>query len=381
MEQLGLRAKSIAVVTLALVALTGCKKKNNTAEVEGPPAAPIQWNTNANAYRAQLGATLAFACPPNGTASTVWGTDTYTSDSSICGAAVHSGRIQAATGGVVQIQIAPGMPAYQGAIRGGIASLNYGSYPGSFTIVGGPAPGMVSVPVPGVAVNAQGVNIGGLQIHVGGGAGNNAASPWTTNARDHRGQNGTSFVHDCPVGGTPGTVWGNGPYTDDSSICTAAVHAGRIQIATGGQVTVFVHPGRANYAASTANGIESRPFGTYPGSFSFDAVAPPEAAAPPGSEAISWSASATQYRGQNGSRHVFFCPPGGSTSSVWGSGPYTDDSSICTAAVHAGRIQLAAGGVVNVQIAQGFARYQGTARNGVTSSNFARFPGSFIVVP
>jgi hypothetical protein len=365
------------LVCVALSAIAGCKKKNRDSE--GPAPTLIQWNANANAYRAQIGAVLSFSCPPGGTPSSVWGTDMYTSDSSICGAAAHSGRIQPQAGGVVQIQIAPGQPSYQGTIRAGIATLNFGAYPGSFTIVGGPAPGLVAVPVPSVNVNAQGVNIGGIQIGIGnnGGAGN----PWSANARNRRGQNGTSFVHECPPGGAPGSVWGSGPYTDDSSICTAAVHAGRIQLASGGPVTVFIHPGRSSYTGSEANGITTRNFGSYPGSFSFDAVLPAEATAPPGSELINWSANGVQERGKVGTTRAVFCPPGGSPGSVWGSNPYTDDSSICTAAVHAGRIQFATGGVVNVRVSPGFPRYVGTTRNGVTTSNFARYPGSFLIMP
>jgi hypothetical protein len=369
-------ARGAALVLCVSLAAAGCKKKNQDSE--GPPATPIQWNANATAFHSQVGATLSFSCPPNGTPATVWGTDIYTSDSSICGAAAHSGRIQTQTGGVVQIQIAPGQATYQGTIRGGIASLNFAAYPGSFSIVGGPAPGLIAVPVPGVNINAQGVNIGGLQIRVGGG---NAAGPWAANAREHRGQNGTSFVHECPPNGTAGSVWGSGPYTDDSSICTAAVHAGRIQMATGGPVTVFVHPGRSSFTGSPANGVSTSNFGAYPGTFAFDAVVAPEATAPAGSEAISWSASATQYRGQNGTTHRVFCPPGGSGGSVWGSGPYTDDSSMCAAAVHAGRLQAATGGVFTVRILPGLPRYVGSARNGVTTSNFARFPGSFVILP
>jgi hypothetical protein len=379
-----LAASHTSVLTLSLAlgavaALGGCKKKNR--EADGPPAVQIPWTANATQYRAQIGAVLAFECPPNGQARSVWGTDTYTTDSSICTAAVHSGRIQLATGGVVQIQIAPGMPTYQGTLRGGIGSFNFGTYPGSFTIVGGAAPGMVAVPVPGVNFNSQGVNIGGLQIHVGGGANNNAANPWTTNARDHRGQNGTSFVHQCPPGGTAGSVWGSGPYTDDSSICTAAVHAGRIQMATGGPVTVFVHPGRGSYQGSAANGVTSNNYARYPGSIAFDAVVPPEVAGPPGAQALSWTDRATQFRGQNGTTVRVWCPPGGAPSSVWGSRPYTDDSSICTAAVHAGRIQLATGGAFGVLISRGFPRYTGSERNGVTSNSFGTFPGSFVIVP
>src|SRR5476651_1113039 len=52
-------------------------------------------------------------------------------------------------------------------------------------------------------------------------------------------------------------------------------------------------------------------------------------------------------RGMNGERYTFYCPPGKpEPSRVHGSGPYTDASSICTAAVHAGVIRAQTGGTV-----------------------------------
>ncbi len=328
---------------------------------------------------------LAFSCPPRGRPSAVWGTDVYTADSSICTAALHSGRIALETGGIVRIRIGPGLPSFDGAVRGGVASLPYGAYPTSFTIEGGPAPGLVAVPVPGVQFNANGVNIGGLQINVGQPANSNGsaaqADPWTVTATSRRGQVGTNFVHACPPGGAQRSVWGSGPYTDDSSICNAAVHAGRITREAGGPVTVFIHPGRQRYAGTAANGVTSSNFGAFAGSFSFDATLPPETAGPANAIGLDWDDNAGQFRGQNGTTHRIWCPPGGSPGSVWGSGPYTDDSSVCTAAVHAGRIRPETGGMFGVLISQGFRRYQGSRRNGVTSLNFDAFPGSFVVVP
>ncbi|MBL8682412.1 MAG: hypothetical protein JNK05_24815 [Myxococcales bacterium] len=374
-----MRLAMLVLVSGASLALGGCKKKGRGPD--GQPATSIQWGTNATAYRAQVGAVLTFECPPNGRAGVIWGTDTYTTDSSICTAAVHSGRVQLATGGVVQIQIAPGMPSYRGTLRGGVGSLNFAGYPTSFTIVGGPAPGMIAVPVPGVSINGNGINIGGLQINVGSGNSANAQDPWRQNAISRRSQVGTSFVHVCPPNGSFGGVWGTGIFSDDSSICTAAVHAGRIQPATGGPVTVFVHPGRGNYQGSVANGVTSRDYGRYPGSFSFDSVAPPELAVPPGTEALTWTQSATQWRERRSTTIRVFCPPGSATGSVWGSNPYTDDSSICTAAVHYGRIRPETGGSFGVRIFMGLSSYRGSARNNVTSRDFARFPGSFMIVP
>ena len=49
--------------------------------------------------------------------------------------------------------------------------------------------------------------------------------------------------------------------------CTAAVHAGRIQVATGGAFGVNVMPGMPAYMASVANGISSRAYPQYSGSF------------------------------------------------------------------------------------------------------------------
>jgi len=337
-----------------------------------PPAMPIAWSDSATRFRAQAGATIAVQCPPNGSPGTVWGSDTYSDDSSVCTAAAHSGRITRAMGGTVQIQIGPGQPSYAGTVRGGETTRHFGAFPGSFTIVGGPQPGLVAVPVP--QINGNGINIGGVQINVGGSGG---AGPWAERATSHRGSNGTSFTHDCPAGGTLATVWGTDVYSDDSSICSAAVHAGRITTASGGPVMVFVQPGRAAYTGSARNGVTSLSYATFPGSFSFSQVVVPEASAPAGVEAITWSASATRFRSMGRERQQVWCPPGGTAATVWGDGPFTDDSSICTAAVFEGRITFAQGGVVRLRPKPGRPSYHGDTRNGVTTRDYAVFPGSF----
>jgi len=75
---------------------------------------------------------------------------------------------------------------------------------------------------------------------------------------DLRGMNGERYVFDCPPGKPlPGRVVGSGPYTDDSSICSAAVHAGAIGAKDGGEVTIEIRPGQARYAASERNYIRS----------------------------------------------------------------------------------------------------------------------------
>ncbi len=69
--------------------------------------------------------------------------------------------------------------------------------------------------------------------------------------------------------------------------------------------------------------------------------------------AVSWSTSAVAHRGAAGQRFDYHCPPGGSPGSIWGTDVYTDDSSVCTAAVHTGLISLSSGGDVTIEISAG----------------------------
>lgn len=77
---------------------------------------------------------------------------------------------------------------------------------------------------------------------------------------------------------------------------------------------------------------------------------------------------------------VVLCPAGCDLGSVWGTDIYTDDSSICTAAVHSGAITLD-GGLIRVEYTEGQESYEGTERNGVRTSDWGSWGGSFIVVP
>src|SRR4051794_2944158 len=81
-----------------------------------------------------------------------------------------------------------------------------------------------------------------------------------------------------------------------------------------------------------------------------------------------WSANATAFRGQDGQQKVFDCPAYGTVRGLYGTDVYTDDSSVCTAAVHVGLISLGGGGTVTIEIRPGAASYTGTKRNRMTSS-------------
>lgn len=94
-----------------------------------------------------------------------------------------------------------------------------------------------------------------------------------------------------------------------------------------------------------------------------------------------WSTQADGYRGKNGQRITLRIPPGGPSSGrLWGTDVYTDDSSIGLAAVHAGLITLQNGGTVTIEIREGQASYQSSTRNGLTSTAYASWYGSFVFV-
>ncbi|MBI3395605.1 MAG: hypothetical protein HY042_07210 [Spirochaetia bacterium] len=72
----------------------------------------------------------------------------------------------------------------------------------------------------------------------------------------------------CAVAG--GSVWGTGPYTTDSSICRAAIHAGVISDAAGGALKVHAKTGQLKYEGSEANGVKTSGWGPYDKSFSVE---------------------------------------------------------------------------------------------------------------
>jgi hypothetical protein len=99
---------------------------------------------------------------------------------------------------------------------------------------------------------------------------------------------------------------------------------------------------------------------------------------------IDWQTSPLDLdlRGMNGERYLFHCPPGKPLPSrVIGSGPYTDDSSICSASVHAGAIRAKDGGDVTIEIRRGEGRYASSDRNYIRSAAYERaWSGSFVVL-
>ena len=229
---------------------TASPDNSNTGQ-SSPPAPPSSagegkpttWEANATSLNGKDGETLTLQCSPGGTPHSVWGSDIYTSDSSICTAAVHSGLITYQQGGTVTIELRPGRTIYGGSERNGVATSPFGPYQHSFVF---------KTPNTDAVVRA---------------AEDQTPVLWNTTASMVSFETGKTYKFKCPASGKESAVWGTDIYTLDSSICNAAVHAGKLTMESGGSVTIELRPGESSYKGTTRNGIKTNDFGQYGQSF------------------------------------------------------------------------------------------------------------------
>ena len=71
---------------------------------------------------------------------------------------------------------------------------------------------------------------------------------------------------------------------------------------------------------------------------------------------------------------------GAAAGSLWGTELYTLDSSLAAAAVHMGVLKVGQTGNVRIMILGPSAGFVGSTRNGLTSSNYANYPGAFRIL-
>jgi len=252
----------VFVFALSTTACAKLKKDNNPAPAGGGghtgttpsssssspssatgPATETTWAATATSLNGADGQTLTLACPPGGEPHSVWGTDIYTADSSICTAAVHSGLITFQQGGTVTIELRPGKTIYGASERNGVTTNTYGSWDHSFVFK---------------TPNTEKILRAAQDV---------TPVLWNTSATVVGFAPGKTLMFLCPAGGKPSSVWGTDIYTLDSSICTAAVHAGRINLESGGPVTLEMRPGESSYKGSLRNGIKSSDYEQYGSSF------------------------------------------------------------------------------------------------------------------
>lgn len=64
----------------------------------------------------------------------IWGTDTYTRDSSLGAAAVHCGLLKPGEGKVLRVAVVPPQKSYEGTTRHGVTTSEYGEFPHAYRL-------------------------------------------------------------------------------------------------------------------------------------------------------------------------------------------------------------------------------------------------------
>ncbi len=207
-------------------------------------------------------------------------------------------------------------------------------------------------------------------------------------ARDVKGAEGSKRFVLCPGSclSQYHAVWGSDVYSDDSHVCAAAIHAGAIP-PSGGKALFDFLPGQASYAASRRAGVQSRSWGTWSRSFRVWAVqadGTPSKATPPPEDSpgemvgdVACGVRGSDLLASKDEARIQ-CPAGCAPGSIYGSGPYTDDSVVCTAARHAG-VVADKGGPVVVRRAPRQGGFVGSTRGSITTASWSSEHGAFSV--
>lgn len=80
------------------------------------------------------GDTMLFRVTGKTSGGSVWGTDLYTTDSSLAVAAVHASVLSEGEEGIVKVVFAPGQDEYEGTPRNGVTTASWGSYDLSYRV-------------------------------------------------------------------------------------------------------------------------------------------------------------------------------------------------------------------------------------------------------
>lgn len=96
-----------------------------------------------------------------------------------------------------------------------------------------------------------------------------------------------------------------------------------------------------------------------------------------GTTATTAPVNLTSYRNKVGQTFEFTVTGVASGGGVWGTDVYTDDSNVATAAVHAGVLVVGQTKVLSISILPGQSSYTASTRNGVSTSSWGAWTGSF----
>ena len=252
-----------SAATLASVILLFCSSTSVSSEPDASDTSrsipEINWDTTLRKFQFDVdkfvGQRLTVKCTPAPVGQefeAIYGTDIYPSETPLCLAALHAGKITK-DGGVVTIQLNPGISEYRGSVRHGVSSENLPGTSRSFVFIDKANSGKTNevhlAHIPRVAWDTK----------------------FTSTGFAHRHLVGQRFTFRCPPAPQnlrPRLVYGTDDYDFASRICFAALHAGRIT-KQGGVFTVQMNAGVPRLVGSIRNGFETRSKGGGDRSLSF----------------------------------------------------------------------------------------------------------------
>ncbi len=242
-----------------LLGLSNLTANSAVAQSESRLIPEIKWDTTLDKFQFDtdkfLGQRLTVKCPPAAVSQSfagVYGTDAYPSNTPICIAALHAGKITQ-QGGTVTIQLNPGKAEYEGSDRNGVKTRDLPATPRSMTFVDGSSPAEVN------------------ELHLAHLPRIDWDTKFTRTGFAYRHLVGQRITFRCPAAPSnlrSRIMYGTDTYAFSSMICRAAVHAGRLTTA-GGIVTVEIGPGADKFVGSIRNGIETKGKGGSDRSISF----------------------------------------------------------------------------------------------------------------
>ena len=172
--------------------------------------------------------------------TTVYGTDVYPSDNSICIAALHAGKVDK-NGGVVTLQINPGAEAYIGSERNGVTTASLPATQRSFIFIdetnAAAADEVREEYIPRIKWDTK----------------------FTKTGFAYKQLLGQQFTFKCPTAPSdlrPRRLVGTDSYDFKAMVCRAAVHAGALTL-DGGFVDVQMDPGMKKLVGSIRNGVKT----------------------------------------------------------------------------------------------------------------------------
>ncbi|TQV75754.1 LCCL domain-containing protein [Denitrobaculum tricleocarpae] len=169
------------------------------------------------------------------------GTGVYSSKSPICVAAIHDGKITADAGGMVTVQLNPGVEAYTASSQNGVDSTGLNNSKRSMVFI--------DAADTTTADAAQAPYIPRLKWD----------TKFSSTGFGHKQFVGQRFTFNCPAApsGKLRRITGTDSYANNTRVCVAAMHAGKIT-QDGGLIHLQLDPGKKKLVGSLRNGVESK---------------------------------------------------------------------------------------------------------------------------